>query len=325
MQHISYNERKMIERMLLIDKSFRYIGNKVSRDHTVVMKEVKKNLSLSHPVYNADRAQLMYEKRLKNKKRQKLQENEKLRKYVIDQLREDWSPDEISKRLEKFEYRKIGETISHETIYKFVYSKEGRDLGLTKCLRTGRNKRRTWYKRSSNKTGISERVSIHKRPKEANNREEIGHFETDLMEFERGLKGCMSVDYDRKSRACSIKKLDDKKAISKLVSLKETINKFSKYGVKTFTFDNGSENVKHTELRKQGIDTYFCDPYCSLQKGGVENTNKLCRQYFPRWMNPKDITDEFVQKVENKLNNRPRKVLGYFTPNEILLGGAINT
>lgn len=320
MEYIKYEERKMIEELLIGRKSCRYIGKYLNKDQTVISREVKKNPK----PYNADRAQLRHEKHLKGKKTRKLETNLILKEYVIEKILEDWSPENISGRLKKFEHRKILENVSYETIYQFIYSEEGRYLKLASHLRTGRGKRRTWHGRSKNKIKIPNRISIHKRPENINYRESEGHWETDLMEFKKG-KPCLSVQEERKSRYCSINKVLNKSSAEKIEAIKKTIDDLPLYFFKTMTFDNGTENVKHIQLnRDYNIDTYFCDPYCSWQKGSVENTNKLLRQYLPRYINLDNISEERLKEIQNKLNNRPRKCLGYLTPNEILLGGAVN-
>jgi IS30 family transposase len=323
MTHINYIERQIIEEMLIRKKTHREIAIILKKDHTVISREINKN---SKP-YNADRAQLRYEKFLKGKKLKKLDQYPTLKEYVIEQIRKEWSPQEIEWRLKKFEHRKInGLTISHETIYQFIYDNNHRHMKLSQYLRTGRGKRRQWNGRSKrNKINIPDRISIHKRPEEINYRTTEGHWETDLMIFSNN-KECLSVDVERKSRYCSINIVANKSSEEKLESIKKTIDDLPGYLFKSITYDNGTENVKHTELKnKYSIDTYFCDPYCSWQKGTVENTNKLLRQYFPRYINLQNITDEDIKIIQNKLNNRPRKCLGYLTPNEVLLGGAFNT
>lgn len=322
MKHINYAERQIIEEMIIRRKTDREIGRILGRDHTVINREIKKNSS----PYSADKAQLRYEKYLKGKKIKKLDKYPELKKYVIEKIIKDWSPEEIEGRLKGFEYRRVdGLTISHETIYKFIYDNKNRTLKLSEHLRTGRGKRRQWNGRSKrNKTNIPDRISIHRRPEEISLRKTEGHWETDLMIFNG--RECVSVEEERKSRYCSINIVLDKTAEEKLEAIKKTIDDLPLYLFKTMTFDNGTENVKHRELKENySIDTYFCDPYCSWQKGSVENTNKLIRQYLPRYTNLQKLTFKDIKIIQNKLNNRPRKCLGYLTPNEILLGGAFNT
>jgi len=323
MKHLSYEERKIIEKMLLDRESRRSIGKRLNRNHTVISEEVRRHKG--QLPYSAGRAQLAYEQKLKGKKKKKLETNHKLREYVIEKIRDDWSPEDISKRLEKFEYRKIGENISYETLYQFIYSKEGRELRLSEHLRTGRGKRRHWSGRMKNIPRIPERISIHERPEEIEGRKTFGHWESDNMIFSK-QKPCLSVELERKSRYCSINKTNSKGSEEKLEAIRKTIDDLPEYLFETMTFDNGTENVKHTELIKlYEIMTYFCDTYCSWQKGSVENINKLIRQYFPRYCNMDNVTDEEIKEVQEKLNNRPRKCLGWLTPKEVLLSGAFNT
>ena len=315
MKHLTYNERKIIEEMLLWQQSHRSIGKRLGRDHTVISNEIKKN-GLLYP-YSADRAQLRYERFLRGKKRKKIDEHLELRKYVIEKIQEDWSPQQVEGRLKKYEYRTMKETISHETIYQFVFSKEGRALGLPQHLRTGRGRRRTWTHRM-NHTKIPQRISIHERPEAINEQKEMWHWESDLMIFSQ-QKPCVSVEVERVSKICSITKLNNKTDEEKLRALHKTKED---YAVKSITFDNGTENAKHTELH---IPTYFCDPYKSYQKGLVENTNKLLRQYLPRWTHLSTLTEQDMKNIQDKLNNRPRKSLKFLSPNEFLLCGAFNT
>lgn len=315
MKHLTYHERKIIEEMLLWKHSHRGIGKRLERDHTVISNEIRKNGILSP--YNADRAQLRYERHLQGKKKRKLDTNHALRKYVVEKIQEDWSPQQIEGRLKKYEYRSIKETISHEAIYQFIFSKEGRTLRLPQHLRTGRGKRRSWTHRKK-KILIPNRVSIHERPPGIDKRTEVGHWESDLMIFSE-QRPCVSVEVERVSKICSITKLYNKTDEEKLRALQQTQ---SRYLMKSITFDNGTENVKHRELY---IPTYFCDPYKSYQKGLVENTNKLLRQYLPRWTNLSLLSEKDIQFIQDKLNNRPRKSLKFLSPNEFLLCGAFNT
>ena len=102
-------------------------------------------------------------------------------------------------------------------------------------------------------------------------------------------------------------------------ALKQTLWSLPERFVKSITFDNGSENAKHMEIRNRyQLKTYFCDPYSSWQKGGVENSNGLLREYLKRKTNLDEIDDKTLYEIQERLNNRPRKCLQYQTPNEIL-------
>jgi IS30 family transposase len=325
MSHLTYDERKRIEQFLLAKYASRDIARQLGRHHSVINREIRRNSG--HFPYAADQAQLRYQKRLGGKKQTKLATCPQLKNYVIKKLQKDWSPEQIAGRIKKYEYRYLQSTISHETVYQFIYSQAGRSLQLFTHLRTKRPRR--WQKCSRRKKlTMPDRTSIHQRPEEVSLKIEPGHWETDLMIF-RKQKTCLSVDYEKSWQLCRLHKTPDKTAISKYEAIVSGIDSLPLWLYKTMTFDNGSENVKHTDLKKQfGLQTYFCDAYRSWQKGGVENLNKLIRQYLPRWKNLSNYTEEDISKIQELLNNRPRKGLNYLTPNEMLLkhtSGAFNT
>ena len=329
MKHITFEERQKIEIYLKKGFSIRKIGKKLNRDHTVIKREIDRN-SGAHFPYNAELAQKAYERRKFGKKNFKLETNLELRTYVINKIREDLSPDQISGRLKKL--RELGESppgqVSHETIYQFLFSKQMKATGLWKHLRTRRSKRRKWgRKHRGNK--IPNRVSIHHRPLIASLKKEVGHWEVDTVVSCIKGKGGLSTHYEKMTQYCKIQKLLSKEAQETEFAWRETISSLPQDVFKTITLDNGSENTNHEVLHEYNIDTYFCDAYCSWQKGGVENLNKLIRQYFPKGTDFSDVSEEEILFVENKLNNRPRKFLGYLSPNEVLnfyiWGGAFNT
>jgi len=316
MKQIKFTERKMIEKMLKQNMGMREIGRALERGHSTISDEIRKNKSPHEKEYNAELAQARHERRQLNKgNKRKLARKEKLKKYVIEKLEEDWSPEQISGELKE----RCGVTIiSHETIYQFIYSEEGRSLKLWLRLRIKHKPYRKQRGTRKSRKGqiIAERISIHQRPQEANERKIAGHLETDSMIFSQ-QKPIVSVQVDRASQKCSITKLENKTAIETKSALERAIEE-EYASVKTLTFDNGSENVLHTEIRDTyKISTHFCDPYCSWQKGLVEEINGLIRQYLPRHINMNQITQDQIYEIQEKLNNRPRKSLKYKTPNQV--------
>jgi IS30 family transposase len=316
MEQIKYEERKMIEKMLKVGMGIRAIGRVLERGHSTISEEIRRNKSPHERWYKAEIAQARHEKRQMNKgNRCKLNRKEKLKKHVIEKLEEDWSPEQIAGELRG----RCGMTIiSHETIYQFIYSEEGRQLKLWLHLRIKHKpeRRKRGTRKSRKGPNIPERISIHERTEEANERQIAGHLETDSMIFSK-QRPIVSVQVDRASQKCVITKLENKTALETKYALVRAIE--DEYAsVKTITFDNGSENVLHTEIRDAyKISTHFCDPYCSWQKGLVEEINGLIRQYLPRHISMNQITQDQIQEIQEKLNNRPRKSLGYKTPNQI--------
>lgn len=316
MQQLKYTDRKMLDKMLKQGMGIRAIGRAVGRGHSTFSEEIKQNKSPHEKYYSAELAQERHERRQLNKgNKGKLARKEKLKKHVIEKLEEDWSPEQIAGELK---LRCKMTIISHETIYKFIYSEEGRKLKLWLHLRIKHKpqRQRRGTRKSRKGQVISERISIHKRPAEVSERKIIGHLETDSMIFSQ-QKPIVSVQVDRAAQKCAITKLENKTAAETKHALVRAIE--DEYAsVKTITFDNGSENVLHTEIRDTyKLSTYFCDPYCSWQKGLVEQINSLIRQYLPRHSNMNNITQDQVYEIQEKLNNRPRKSLQYLTPNQV--------
>ena len=316
MKYLTYEERKMIEKMYNQWKmGKRAIARILKRSHSAIIEEINGNITNYNPYYNAEEAQRRFlERQAKKGNMAKLKKDPKLKAFVIEKLtQEQWSPEEIAGVLKLRNGKTI---ICHETVYKFIYSEEGKAQKLWLELR--HKKRPIRQKRGSRKQRfiIKDRVSISKRPYVANKKKEIGHLESDSMIFSK-QKSILSVQADRKSKKCVITLLKNKSAKETKMALHRVIEEMGISNVKTITYDNGTENAYHYEINNEyGIKSYFCRAYASWQKGLVENTNKLIRQYFPRYTNMKKITQDFVEEIQEKLNNRPRKSLNYFTPNQ---------
>jgi IS30 family transposase len=331
LSRITFYEREKIELYLKMKKSHRWIGRKLCRSHTDISREIKRNSSRLFP-YRAKDAQRLHEARLKKKNWKKLEKfkNNKLKKYVISKLKEDLSPDQISGKLRNNPPLDLaGVTISHESIYQYIYNGQGRFEFLYPHLRTGRYKRqRRFDRKKRNKINIPERIPIYLRPKRIDLKERFGDWETDSMLFSK-QKEILSTQYERKSMLCRLHKLPDKTAKESENAITNSIESLPKEMWKTITRDNGTENANHLDtLNNFGIQSYFCDPYCSWQKGGDENLNKLVRQYLPRKTDMSKVTDDDIYIIQEKINNRPRKTLNYKTPNEVaaqfIQSGAVN-
>jgi transposase, IS30 family len=319
MTYLTYSDRKIIERMLRDGESHRSIGKVLGRGKSTISEEIAKNQMEWEDYYKAESAHARSLRRQENKgKKPKIERNPVLKAHIIAKMKEDqWSPQQIAGEINT---RCKMTIISHETIYQFVYSDEGKRLKLwLELRRKKRPYRQPWGKRRQRVT-IPERVSIHEREESANKKMDIGHLETDSMQFSK-QREILSVQVDRLSLKCVISKLLSKEAEPTKSAIEMAINQMNEAGegkqVLTITFDNGTENVRHVYLKKKfKIQTYFCDAYSSWQKGLVENINGLIRQYLPLKTNMSQITDEDIQTIQDKLNNRPRKTLGYITPNQ---------
>lgn len=314
---LTFYERQKIECFIRGKMSHRQIAIQLYRDHTVISREVDRNADPDGR-YVAVHAEKRAEARKRRRRKNKLESDEDLRRFVIDRISEDqWSPEQISGRIKKRLVPSMnGKGVSHETIYTFIYEGQGRFLGLYQHLRRSHKKRQRRYARTHrNHQPISFITPIRYRTDEINEKRTFGHWESDttVCEFR---KEAVSVQYERMIHLARLAKVPDKSAEATEETLRDLIGSLP---VKSITLDRGTEGGTHWKLRMDyGIETYHCDPYCSWQKGGVENLNGLVRQYLPRGVDLSMISHHDIYAIQEKLNDRPRKALGYRTPNECL-------
>lgn len=312
---LKFYDRQKLEYWLRTRQSIRAIAKIMRRDHSVLVRELRRNSDGNRKKYRADTAQRLFEKRRHKQHKGKLDKYPELKEYVVAGLKQEWSPDVIAGKLKN---RKLGQTISHESIYHYIYHKAGRYEGLYKYLRQAQPQRHKLRSRKKCKLPIPERVSIHLRPGVIDERKRYGDWESDSMIFSK-QKTILSVQSERKSKLIRMCKLKNKSAEETKNALVMTAESVSKEIFLTMTFDNGTEAARHTKIKKEyGIDTYFCDPFASWQKGGVENANKLIRHYLPRKTDLSKLTNRDIYEIQEKLNNRPRRCLNYRSSNEVI-------
>jgi IS30 family transposase len=319
MRRITYEDRCVLGKLIKQAISLRRMGRIMNRSHSVIKYEIDNHSGQLE--YDANRAQWIYEKnQLKKGNKKKLLLNKKLQDYVISKLKEGWSPENISGRLKsiKEEEIKANGYISHETIYAFVYSEETKQYKYWKYLRRHRKKRYKQGSRKSRKGGtIKNMTSISQRPKWINQKSRIGDWESDSMIFSK-QKEILSVQVERKTREVKITKCKNKTAKETKKAIISQLGSEDAENLKTITFDRGTEGALHEEIAKElKLDIYFCHPYCSWEKGAVENRNMFIRQYLPRYIKLSEVSHEEIYEIQEKLNNRPMKCLGFRTPNEM--------
>lgn len=331
MQILTFVQRQWIEFFNNKGQGPREIARQIKRDHTVISRELKRNTKPGKK-YSAVAAQKLADFKARKTNKRKLDKNPELHDYVVKQLRAGWSPDEIAGKLKDGPPKGLkGKTVSYEAIYDYIYNGEGRWEGLYHHLRKKHRIRRKKLNRKKHKITIPERVSIHQRPEAVNARRRVGDWETDTVKFKK-QKASLSVQYERRLMLARIHKVKDGTAEETEQAISKSVDSLPIELFKSITWDNGKEGVCHTRIRDgYNIDTYFCDPYSSWQKGGVENLNGLIREYLPRNTDMSTITDEDIYRIQERLNNRPRKKLRYKTPNQALaaftnqLTGALNS
>lgn len=313
---LTSEERDIIAVLWAQGKGPSEIARVVGRHKSTICRELKRNKSPVYNVYLSHRAHERAVKRKQHAAQRMRLKNGVIMAYVIEKLHLDLSPEQVAGRISHDIPRY---SISHESIYQFIYARETvKHMDLRPCLlRRHRKRLERGHSRKHQKPHIPERLSIIKRPASVNDRREPGHWEVDTM-VSRQSAPSLGVALERLSRKTHIAKLATKTARELRVSLNRRLSRHPDHMRKTITYDNGSENVEHALVNKAlGTQSYFCEPYHSWEKGSVENAIGLIRRYLPKGTDFATITKEQIKQIEDALNNRPRKVLNYRTPNEV--------
>jgi IS30 family transposase len=236
--------------------------------------------------------------------------------YIECKLLQEHSPEQIAERM-KLDPGWHGPAVSHERIYQHIWQDKAQSGMLYKHLRIAGTKQRRKRRNSRDMRGtIKNRVGIQERPKIVERKIRIGDWEGDTV-VGKNHRGALVTLVDRKSKLTLIGKVDryTAEAVEKtIISLMELLPRRNY----TLTVDNGKEFASHESVADAlQIKVYFADPYCAWQRGLNENTNGLIRQYVPKGSDVRSLTDRQINHIMDRLNNRPRKSLGYLTPNEV--------
>jgi len=236
--------------------------------------------------------------------------------YVRDKLSDALSPEQVAGRIKQdhpFDHRM---RISHETIYRTIYS-DPKWHAFNECLRRKhktRRKRDGLYKR---RLPIPNRVGIEERPAEVDTLQTDGHWEGDTI-VGANQKGFIVTLVERKNDLLRAVHVATKNAAQVAQAILQALADIPKHLLKTITFDNGTEFAAHETLSaERDVQIYFADPYSAWQRARNENMNGLIREYFPKKTSFEHLTQQEVHSVVNALNNRPRKKHGFRTPNEV--------
>lgn len=319
--HLSVFERERIVVLKGQGKSLREIAKVLEKGHSTISRELRRNRILKdefdYVAYTADQ---------KAKSRRRAGRSVKLktewiRAYVHKKLKKGWSPEQISGRIKKDTNGM--QQISYEAIYQYIYTKAKDLIGFL----PRRHKRRYPKNRVRKVKGsqIPNRIRIEERPLEANSRTQFGHWESDAIVSKASL-AALNVLVERMSRYTKLSKLARNTARLTEQAIVRRLGLRHRRSWRTITYDNGSENTNHERINQElKIKSYFCNPYHSWEKGTIENTNGLIRRFIPKRTDIERISTTDIQKVENMLNNRPRKCLKYQTPKEVFnhLTGAL--
>lgn len=320
-RHLCESERYMIVTDLKAGHSLRKIGRFLNRSASSISRELRRNSN--DDGYDALLAhQQAKAKRHKPRIVKKLNAHRHLRSYVMNKLDRLWSPQQISGRLVKDFPGNEEMRISHETIYAFIYAmpKSGLRQELIANLRR-KHPRRYKHGRDPNKqkARISDMVSIHDRPEEIEGRQVIGHWEGDLI-IGKDHGSAVGTLVERKSRYVFLAHLQSQKADETRLSFTRKLRDLPQELRKSLTYDQGKEMSQHKQLTVElDMAVYFCDPRAPWQKGTVENTNGLIRQFLPKGNDLSDASQDELDEISHLLNTRPRKSLGFQTPREVYM------
>lgn len=293
------------------------IAGRLERDSSTIGREIRRN-SFRGEYYVAIHAQNISSKRKSEAGRRHPLKNEEVFKWTITRLSKGWSPEQIEGRMKLVFPGSCKMRITHETIYSFIYSNRFKYRKFWEYLPWGRKKRSHKYGRKVHKGRIPDRVSIHLRPSSIDEKLEFGHFEGDSVEG-LGHRDGVHTEVERVSRkyfAKLVARIDSEEAVK---AQEEIFSPLPGWARRSTTLDNGRENHLHSKLKNLGMKTYFADPYSSWQRGSNEYHNGLFRRYFPKGTDFKEVTQKEIDECVEEINSRPRKCLGYFTPNEVFL------
>src|SRR3989344_4087362 len=281
-QHLNQGQRDRLQALLDARVKQKEIAKILGVSPSTISREVKRNCrklvtdrgTRDGPYESAIAEHKAYLSRKYAKFQwKKINQDAGLRTYIAERLKQYWGPDEISGHMRKTKQPLYA---SKTAIYEWLRSNRGQYY--CQYLYSGRYRPRKQKKNKTEKTLISNRISIHLRPEVINQNIEYGHWEGDTIVSAKrtGSKAALSVVYERKAKYIDARKIKNMKPASNNAAIEDMKKEVF---MKSLSMDNGIENTKYEEL---GVPAYFCDPYSSWQKGGVEHANKMIRRFIPK-------------------------------------------
>ena len=299
--HLSLGERYQIYALIGAEHSINFIARALNRSPSTILREIRRNKSLrGYQVNNA------HKKACARRSNNALSIIADVWDWVTDKLKENWSPQQIAG---------VHGGLSHMSIYRYIWTNKRKGGRLWQCLR---RKAKPYRQRLTAETRgrINDRVSIHERPSIVDARTRIGDWEADTIIGQHHKQAIVTL-VERKTGLLKMKRVDNKTAQQVSEAMIELL-KPVRLQVKTITSDNGKEFAQHKKVKQKLFSSFFfADAYASWQRGTNENTNGLIREYLPKGCDFRQVSDNEIQDIENKLNNRPRKRLGFKTPNQV--------
>ena len=313
--------KKRIELSVLLRTTLKQkdIAKILNRDPSTISRELRRNKTNETKIGYSYKlaAQLTKQRRITaNKRFRKIKNNKQLKMYIVSKLMKYWSPEQIAGRWNKDHSIKKGITISHESIYQYIYNNNPRLKKYLRCKK-GKYRRRYGTMKREKAREEAKKKRIDTRPEIVEKRERIGDWEGDVVLGRERTIGILT-HVERKSGYLLADKLDRilaRNVQDKTINRFKNISRDKKY---TITYDNGSEFTEHQAMENiTGLDIYFAYPYHAWERGTNENTNGLLRQFFPKKSPFVNINQEDIDGIVRLINTRPRKRLNYFTPAEV--------
>lgn len=323
--HLNSADRACIMLRLRDGWSSRAIARELHRSPSSVTREIAKHCHLAGCAtlpYEAGRAGMRaHMARFTRRRKRKLDPASPLFAEVQTQLKAGWSPDQIAGYLKHTHPGCYHQNVSHETIYSALYAMPRGELRreLIGCLRQGHVHRWSRSRGANRKQAgfVSEDVLIHVRPPEVEDRLVPGHWEGDFIKGAAN-RSAVGTLVERSSRFVLLAQMEDCSSLSALKGFTSLLQTVAPVMRKTMTYDRGSEMARHRDLASaNGIKVYFADPYSPWQRGSNENANGLIREYLPKGTDLAGISQGELNAIANRLNDRPRRILGYQTPRAV--------
>lgn len=321
-RRLTAREREEISRGLARGENITAIADRLRRETSTISREVNRNSGQSG--YRAFSAGNRAKERASSRKQSKsrLANEDCLRQYVIENLRKRWSPREIVIRMREEYPQTMSMRVSHEAIYRYIYvlPRGALKATLIKALRQERRYRRKQKRGNSEETRgkIADMLSIEERPAEVASRAIPGHWEGDLI-MGKYKQTALGTLVERTTRYTILVPLKTKDATGVRRAYTKELGSLPREIVKTLTYDQGKEMSEHKKFTiDTGIQVYFAHPGSPWERGTNENTNGLIRQYFPKGTEFNKISVREIKRVQRELNDRPRAVLHYKKPDEVI-------
>lgn len=314
--HLSLDERNQIQQQLNQGHGVRAIAQTLNRHQSTISREIRRGISRTQTqTYCASQTHHTSQQQ-RHRGHGKLSLDHPNWPTIRDYLDQGWSPQQITGRLKHMHPDQPTWVVSHQTIYTFIHALPRGEL--KKELLSYLRKKGKPSKASTDARGkIANMRLIHDRPEEIGGRSIGGHWEGDLIKG-AGNKSAVGTLVERKSRFVVLVKLPDATAASVLQGFSEAFERIPAVIRESMTYDQGKEMACHEELSERiKMDIYFCDPHSPWQRGSNENANGLIREYLPKGVDLSTFDQDYLDKIARALNGRPRKVLGFLTPEEV--------